>query len=109
MHQSKTLPRRRHGAEFKAQVLAACTEPGASVAAVAQAYVLNPNVVHRWRRGRGTAGVVLPDARASSMPTAGAQQREFIALAMPASPARTESADIRVDLRRGAGLVVVGR
>jgi transposase-like protein len=32
MH-SKSASRRRHSAEFKAKVLAACTEPGASIAA----------------------------------------------------------------------------
>ena len=45
--------RRRHSAAFKAQVLAACTEPGASVAAVALSFGLNDNLVHQWRRGRG--------------------------------------------------------
>jgi len=30
--------------------LAACEEPGASVAAVAQAHGLNANLVHKWRR-----------------------------------------------------------
>jgi transposase-like protein len=35
--------RRVHGAEFKAQVLAECEEPGASVAAVALAHGLNVN------------------------------------------------------------------
>lgn len=45
--------RRRHSAAFKAEVLAACAEPGASVAAVALAFKLNDNLVHQWRRGRG--------------------------------------------------------
>jgi transposase-like protein len=44
--------RRRHSAEFKAQVVAACAEPGATVAAVARAFGLNDNLVHDWRRGR---------------------------------------------------------
>jgi transposase len=51
--QSKTKPRRRHGDQFKEQVLRACAEPGASVAAVARAHGLNDNLVHQWRRGRG--------------------------------------------------------
>jgi transposase-like protein len=55
--------RRRHPAELKDKVLAACEEPGASVAAVAQAHGLNANLVHKWRRGQdvgrlsSTAGV----------------------------------------------------
>ena len=51
MH-SKAAPRRRHGAELKAKVLAECEEPGASVAAVAQSHGLNANLVHKWRRER---------------------------------------------------------
>lgn len=45
--------RRTHGAEFKAQVLAECRQPGASVAAVALAHGLNVNLVRKWLVGRG--------------------------------------------------------
>jgi transposase len=45
--------RRRHSPAFKAGVLAACTEPGASVAAVARHYQLNANLVHKWRKSAG--------------------------------------------------------
>ena len=48
-----TKQRRRHSAAFKTEVLAACAEPGASIAAVALAFKLNDNLVHQWRRGRG--------------------------------------------------------
>ena len=58
MH-SKRTPRRRHSDELKAQVLAACDEAGASVAAVAQAHNLPANLVHKWRLGRG-AGATSP-------------------------------------------------
>ncbi|MDR6539483.1 transposase [Variovorax soli] len=47
--------RRRHSAAFKAQVLEACAEPGASVATVALSFGLNDNLVHQWRRGRGAS------------------------------------------------------
>ena len=47
---SRQASRRRHPAELKDKVLAACEEPGASVAAVAQAHGLNANLVHKWRR-----------------------------------------------------------
>ena len=39
---------RRHSAEFKAQVIAACQQPGVSVAAVAQANGLNANFLRQW-------------------------------------------------------------
>ena len=42
--------RRRHSPAFKAEVLAACVEPGASIAAVAQRYQINANLVHKWRK-----------------------------------------------------------
>ena len=50
---SRSAPRRRHGAEFKAKVLAACDEPGASISGVALAHGLNANLVRQWRAGRG--------------------------------------------------------
>ena len=49
----RSTPRRRHAAEFKAKVLAACNEPGASISAVALAHGLNDNQVRKWRQGRG--------------------------------------------------------
>ena len=42
--------RRRYGADLKAQILAECDEPGASVAKVAMAHGINANIVHGWRR-----------------------------------------------------------
>jgi transposase len=46
-------PRRRHDAEIKAKVLAACDKPGAAISAVASAHGLNVNLVRKWRHGRG--------------------------------------------------------
>jgi transposase-like protein len=47
-----TLPaprrRRRHTPEFKAQVIAACLQPGVSIAAVALANQLNANFLRSW-------------------------------------------------------------
>lgn len=45
--------RRTHSPEFKASVLAACHQPGASIAAVALANGINANVVHKWLAGIG--------------------------------------------------------
>lgn len=58
---SRSAPRRRHGAEFEAKVLAACDEPGASISGVALAHGLNANLVRQWRAGRGVklAGVTV--------------------------------------------------
>ena len=108
MH-SKRAPRRRHGDEIKARVLAACDEPGASVAAVALANDLNANLVHKWRRGRGARPAALPRA-VGKAPSA-----QFIALSLPrptppaAAPLSPPppAADIRVHLKRGATAVVL--
>jgi transposase len=96
--------RRRHSAELKSRVLAACDEPGASVAAVALAHELNANLVHKWRRCR--AGAATP-ARLSA-PAPG-----FVALSVPnalassAMPTPTASADIRIAIERRGGRVDV--
>jgi transposase len=74
--------RRRHSAEFKAQVLAACREPGASVAAVALSFKLNDNLVHQWRRGRGASPVSTLTSTSTST-TVAESAPQFIALSLP--------------------------
>ncbi|MFC5610199.1 transposase [Variovorax soli] len=75
MEDSKRASRRRHADDLKQGVLAACAEPGASVAQVALAHGLNANLVHKWRRLSGT-GMTCSD-----------RQDEFVALALPEAPA----------------------
>ena len=100
--QIKSAPRRRHAAELKSRVLAACNEPGASVAAIALAHGLNANLVHKWRRG------VAPPVRPPASSGAGHGAGEFIALALPSREAAPAAlADIRIELRRGATSVAV--
>ena len=113
METGTKAPRRRHSEELKARVLAACAEPGASVAAVAQAHGLNANLVHKWRRG---CGVPMYNAArpVRSAVTAGA---EFIPLALPATtvgataangqPHPASVADIHIEWRRGAAAIAV--
>jgi len=50
MDNAKSRRRRTHSKQLKSEVVAACAEPGASVAAVALARGLNTNLVHKWRR-----------------------------------------------------------
>jgi len=52
--------RRRHTDEFKAQVVAACLQPGVSIAGVALANGLNANLLRNWvqsHRDRQARGV----------------------------------------------------
>ena len=91
MEDSKRVSRRRHAADLKRQVLAACAEPGASVAQVALAHGLNANLVHKWRR--------MVDARGTAS-KAGDPQAEFVSLTLAPDP--TVVNDIHLELRRGA-------
>ncbi|MDO8768966.1 MAG: transposase [Burkholderiaceae bacterium] len=90
---SKTVSRRRHGDNLKAQVLRECERPGASVAAIAMAHGLNANLVHKWRRR------ARPGSGLTSLP----EPAHFIALPLaptPAGPAPPPQSDIRIELRR---------
>ena len=121
---SRRAPRRRHGADLKAKVLAECDEPGASIAGVALAHGLNANLVRQWRAGRGVklggAGAARSAARKAPKPGEGAAPLigapEFVAVEMPAAvrtarsalttsagptPSPTVEPLIHVELRRG--------
>ena len=109
MEQAKIRQRRPHSAQLKAEVLAACAEPGASVAAVALARGLNTNLVHKWRRqaARAASPASIPAEPLGAQPPQGA---EFIALPLATSTVAAPSApagDIRIELRRGASVVSV--
>ena len=100
--EDKTVGRRRHSREFKAEVLRACQKPGASVAAIALARGVNANLVHRWLRLGAAAPAAIGHERA--LDSVGG---EFVALRLPAPPAVVLPPDIRIELRRGAASVTV--
>jgi transposase len=84
----KRATRRRHSAQFKAQVLEACRQPHASAAAIARLYNLNANVVHRWRADdRKAASPKSTDAATLPMP-------DFIDLPPPAVPFVTRKSGV---------------
>ena len=119
----KTSTRRRHSDELKAEVLAACNAPGASISGVALAHGLNTNLVRKWRSGRGAkiAGTAITSAAASKAPPPASVSPsplgaapEFVAIEMPAPPkaaaraapeppatAPAAALAIQVELRRG--------
>jgi transposase len=87
--------RRRHSAELKAQILAACAEPGASVSRIAMENGLNANLVFKWRRhaaARQTSRNLVP------VP-------EFVPLPVVPAPTAPASDDIRISIRRGGTTV----
>ena len=91
--------RRRHSAQFKAQVVQACG-PGVSVAAVALAHGLNANLVRRWLKGSETGCTGVVTLKTSQPPTAA-----FVPVQVKsAGPA---AADIRLELRRAGATATV--
>ena len=102
--ETKRVARRKHYAEFRAEVVRACRQSGASVAAIALRSGLNANVVYRWLSevGRSLDAGVGRHAAVISRPSA-----EFMPVQMPQPVAVAISTDIRMELRRGASTVSV--
>ena len=88
--------RRVHSAEFKAEAVAACRRPGASIGAAALERSINANLLRRWvvdaERAEG--------GRSSAVKALSARSEAFIALPLQAAPA--DNTPIRVEVRRGA-------
>lgn len=102
--EAKRVRRRKHSAEFKAGVIHACRQPQASVAAIALRSGLNANLVHRWLRQDGGA----LDGAGDGLATLGrGHSVEFVPVQMPQPEAPAPSADIRMEIRRGACTVTV--
>lgn len=93
MGSDKPATRRRYSAEVKAQVMAECDAPGASVAKVAMEHGINANVVHRWRQ---LARETPPQA---SEPYESASQ--FIPVTIAEQTPAATLKDIQIQLRRG--------
>ena len=88
--------RRKHSAEFKAQLVAACEQPGMSSAAVAMANGINANLLRRWVNEAEQRGAPLlaplPTSTTSAPPAP-----EFVPLQLPAPKLQP---DIRIELQR---------
>lgn len=94
--------RRLHSDEFKADAVAAASQPGVSMASVALARGINANLLRRWvREEELPPAKTLTKALAKSAPAASA----FVPVELPApvSPA----GEIRIDVRRGATTITV--
>jgi transposase len=95
--------RRKHSAEFKAQLVKACEQPGMSSAAIAMANGINANLLRRWVNESGPRGSSMPASlppSTSSPPPA----LTFIPLQLPAP---NPQADIRIELQRSGVSVSV--
>ena len=93
---SRPTRRRRYSAELKAEVLAQCHAPGASVAKVAMSHGINANVVHHWRQLAREGGTrVAPPLD------------EFVPVPLTATANASADLDIRIELRRGATALTI--
>lgn len=101
-NRSNRSNRRNHSPEFKAQVLSECQQPGASVAAVAVANGLNPNVVRKWLAGQNLKRMGAP--MPATAPRVQPLQFVPVELAKPEHHLANLPAsqpDIRIELERG--------
>jgi transposase len=99
---SQPTRRRQHSAEFKAQVVKACMQPGMSIAAVALHYRLNANLLRRWVATQEELDEAAEARKAMMMPSA-----EFVPLQLPLSHQPVAMQDIVIEVRRGAAMVMV--
>ena len=99
MHSNRST-RRVHSPEFKAQILAECRQPGASVSAVAIAHGLNTNVVRKWLAGRGLKRM----NAAAPVPVGMLPALQFVPVELTGSQpvvASVAEPDVRIELQRG--------
>ena len=91
-------PKRRfYSPELKLQVVAACAQPGASIAGVAQQHGINANIVHRWLREH-SQGILIR------------RQQTFVPVTLNSAiePVTVQpTADIRVEVKRVNVTIVV--
>jgi transposase len=92
--------RRRYSAEFKAEAVAACQQPGASMAGVALTRGLNANLLRRWVVEAEQAGSVTVGPHRAPVESSGG----FVPVPLMSSPAEPA---IRIELRSSSGVVIV--
>ena len=95
--------KRRYSSETKAELLAACGVPGASIAGVASAHGMNANVLHRWLResshSRQPAGSATCTTGAA-VDIAQSDVASFIAVPLLSNPPVPVQREIKVEVRK---------
>ena len=90
--------------EFKQAVIAACCEPGASVAGIAMANGVNADQVRRWMRERGISA---PTQRLPiGTPTQTAEKSPAF-IPVPLAPNSPELPGIRIEICRGTAALKI--
>ena len=91
--------RRTYTPQFKAELLSACKQPGASIAAVALQHGMNANVLHRWLKDHRQGAPLLADG----LPTPGFLPIDLGAsLPVLNSEPSAPPANIRIELQHHA-------
>ena len=93
---------RTYTREFKAELVAACQQPGASIAAMAGAHAMNAKVLHRWLKEHARSGC-------HSRPGSGNEAGSSVALQLQAPvfiPVQLQASQpveqlIKVEIRKG--------
>ena len=91
--------------EFKAELVAACQVPEASIASIAGAHGMNANVLHRWLKEHALSGCHGQSGRGNANPSSAALHQHaaaFIAVQLPAPGSEPASQAIQVEIRKGA-------
>jgi len=102
---------RTYTAEFKAELVAACQSPGASIAAIAGQHGMNANVLHRWLKEHQQSGRhqrIACSSTAQSLVTS-PSVAAFIAVKLPATatPEPRSKDLIKVELHKGAVSMII--
>lgn len=105
--ETPTYPTRRthrtYTPEFKAELVKACQQPGASIAALAGQQGMNANVLHRWLKEHQRSGChQLAKPCAPSITGVPSPTPAFLALAVPLVTPGHQAQAIKVELRKGA-------
>jgi len=96
--------KRRHSEAFKQAVVAACIEPGASLAGIARANGVNANLVRKWMDQRGVAR---PTRRAVSDVVGASNTPAPAFLPVGVVPPPPSAPNIQIEIRRGATALTV--
>ena len=102
---------RTYTAEFKAELVAACQSPGASIAAIAGQHGMNANVLHRWLKEHQQSGRhqrIACSSTAQSLVTS-PPVPAFIAVKLPATatPEPRSKDLIKIELHKGAVSMII--
>jgi len=96
--------------QFKAELVAAAKQPGASIAALALQHGMNANVLHRWlKEHERSACHQLVGPNSSGAPLATSPVPAFIPIKLPKATAAYEPtvSEIKVELRKGAVSMII--